>query len=147
MQQVKFKPLKAKPAASAEISASYIRLELPIRVVSEANQRDHYMAKHSRKVAQQAELTTEWRRLVKKHRLTLPVTVRFTRIGPKALDSDNLAGSFKHVRDSLAKILGVDDGDDRISFTYAQQANGKRVYGIQIEIQQAATIPPATVAI
>lgn len=111
-----------------------LEMEFPLRVVSEANQREHYMAKHRRKKEQQATVWAEWQ--LRRWRVGLPCLVRLTRVGPKALDSDNLAGAFKHVRDAIAAMIGVDDGSPLIRFEYAQEAIGRRDYAIRIEIQQ-----------
>ena len=49
----------------------------------------------------------------------LPATVTLIRIskpgatGWQRLDSDNLHGALKHVRDGVADYLGIDDGDQR----------------------------------
>lgn len=43
-------------------------------------------------------------------RPTGPVVVTIVRVAPRALDSDNLAGACKSVRDGVADWLGVDDG-------------------------------------
>ena len=71
----------------------------------------------------------------------IALTVGLLRIAPRKLDSDNLAAAFKGVRDGVADVLGIDDGDDRISWLYEQRranAGDCRVdplgYGIAIAI-------------
>lgn len=39
---------------------------------------------------------------------------------PKLIDDDNLAGGCKSLRDAIARKLGVDDGDPRVSWEYRQ---------------------------
>lgn len=79
------------------------------------------------------------------HRLTRPTTwpvvVRLTRIGPRKLDSDNVAGACKAVRDGVADWLDVDDGDEtKVRWVYAQRraVAGElwlvKGYGVQIEL-------------
>ena len=69
---------------------------------------------------------------------TLPLVVTIVRIGPKALDGDNLQGSAKAVRDEVAKYLGVDDADTETRVTWAyRQERGK--YGVRIEFTNNAT--------
>ncbi len=46
--------------------------------------------------------------------------VLINRVGRRTLDDDNLAASYKGLRDSIALRLGIDDGDSRIKFEYAQ---------------------------
>jgi len=73
------------------------------------------------------------------------LTVGLLRIAPRKLDSDNLAAAFKGIRDGVADVLGIDDGDDRISWLYEQRranAGDSRVdplgYGIAIAIWKGA---------
>ena len=113
------------------------RLEFSIpglRVQSEANLRDSWPARFRRKKAQQLEVHAEWKRHAKGIKITLPCVVRLTRIGAQRLDDDNLAGAFKSCRDQIAREIGVDDGDERIRFEYAQVAVGKRQYAVKVEI-------------
>jgi hypothetical protein len=112
-----------------------ITLELPLRLVSEANQRgwSHkaQRAKGQRgptKLALQARFGTI---ATDGH-----VVVTLTRIGPRLLDDDNLASSAKAVRDGVADWLGIDDGDAaRVSWRYAQEAVGVRRYGVRIDVE------------
>lgn len=62
------------------------------------------------------------------------IRVTLTRIAPRALDDDNLAYAFKGVRDSIAKCLGVDDRDPRVSWDYAQSRRAPKEYAIAIVI-------------
>jgi len=104
---------------------------MPVKLVSEANQREHWRTKHNRKKKQQAALQDT---LVGSGAVALPCVVRLIRIGPRRLDSDNLAGSMKHVQDEMARYIGVDDGDERIKWEYAQVPVGKRVYQVRVEV-------------
>ena len=46
--------------------------------------------------------------------------VLIVRYGRRKLDDDNLAASYKNLRDAVAAQLGIDDGDARIKFDYDQ---------------------------
>ena len=46
--------------------------------------------------------------------MPLPIVVTLARLGGKAMDSDNLQGACKALRDAVAKLVGVDDADDRV---------------------------------
>ena len=61
--------------------------------------------------------------------------VTLTRFAPRKLDTDNLAGSLKACRDGIASGLGVDDGDERISWVYAQEKckNGEQAVRVTVE--------------
>lgn len=67
--------------------------------------------------------------------------VTFTRIGPRDLDDDGLAASFKAVRDATAAFLGVSDAPrGGVRWSYAQERGPKvprgvePYYGVRIEI-------------
>jgi len=78
---------------------------------------------------------------------TLPLIITITRIGPRALDSDNVPPSAKALRDGIADALGFvglvrvnargqgNDGDPRIDWRYSQS---RGPYGVRVEIQAAA---------
>ena len=70
-----------------------------------------------------------------------PCVITITRIGPRKLDSDNLAGSAKHVRDGVADWLGIDDGDERLTWEYAQRSGGAGVYACEIVIESTMRSP------
>lgn len=113
---------------------------LPVSVVSEANQREHWRKRHDRKKAQQdlALLTLNAAVSPAKASALAPCGVWLTRIIPtrgKVMDADNLAGSFKHVQDAVAKWLNVDDG--RLAWAYAQERG--HVAGVRVEVWTRAT--------
>lgn len=113
------------------------RIQVPILVVSEANQRGHWAKTYARKKTQQAVTAAM---LVKAEREVgmpdFPVSVQLTRYGPGVLDSDGLTGAFKHVRDSIAKFYQVDDGDKRWQWLPPKQEKAKRKdAAILIEIE------------
>jgi hypothetical protein len=73
-----------------------------------------------------------------------PCTVTFTRAAPgRGLDpEENLPGSLKAVKDELAKLLGVDDRDPRLTWRYQQERGD---WGLWVHI--AAQLPgPVVVA-
>jgi hypothetical protein len=107
-------------------------MRFDIKTVSEANQREHWAARLTRKKSQQSTFHILWR--VQKPKVTLPATIKFTRYSCNTLDSDNLAGAFKHVRDQLAKEIGVDDGSKEIKFEYAQEKTKKREHYFTVSI-------------
>lgn len=110
----------------------HLEVFLPITVISEANQREHHMEKHGRKVAQQQAFNAEWMLLAGRVQISAPCTIKLTRIGSRALDTDNLAGAFKHVRDAIAAMIGIDDGDPRLTWLYEQRIDPTET-GIIIE--------------
>lgn len=101
---------------------------LPLRLPSVANLREHW-SKRARRA--------------KQHRMAafavprspLPCTVLLTRVGPRALDDDNLRSACKALRDGIADRLGVKDNDPRIKWEYEQDTGRGKPYGVRIEIK------------
>ena len=114
-----------------------ITLELPVKVVSEANQRCHWSSRFHRFNRQ--KIRVGFALLPHKHKVRFPATCVLTRIGPKKLDTDNLAGAFKAVQDSIARMCGVDDGDARWDWQYRQEVGNPKQYAIRIEIFESGT--------
>lgn len=122
--------LEAEPIATVLV---------PIRTVSEANSHEHWRYRQKRAKAQHEAVLLTWLcnrkaqvALFRWGKMIGPTHVHLTRLASRKLDSDNLAGSQKHVRDAVAKFLGVDDGrEDLVSWSYGQErAKG---YSVRIE--------------
>jgi hypothetical protein len=101
-----------------------IEVVVHVEAVSEANVREHWGARHRRHQLQRVQtrlalLSTGAR----PGAILLPVDVTFVRVGKRLLDTDNLAGSMKSIRDDVADFLGVDDGptEKRVSWGYEQR--------------------------
>ena len=109
-------------------------LDMPgLRLVSEANSRDHWAARVRRKRAQHWAVFSAVRSKPGPLRPRLPCVVTITRIGPRRMDSDNLAGSAKAVRDEVARMLGCDDGDESaVTWVYAQECGR---FGVRVVIR------------
>lgn len=106
---------------------------VPTKLVSEANMREHWAIKNKRKKAQQRAVELVW--LAQRIRVAPPVVVHLTRVGVRKLDSDNLAGSCKGVRDQIARLIGVDDGDERkVRWEYSQRKGLPKEYGLEVRI-------------
>jgi hypothetical protein len=114
-----------------------IRVECALQTVSEANRRDHWRTVRKRSREQQAVvsmlLRPELTRYCIESPRTRPCVVTLTRIASRRLDGDNLQGAFKAIRDSVARCLGVDDGEACVSWEYAQEFASKRC-AIRVEI-------------
>lgn len=135
---------------------------LPLRLVSGANAREHHHARARRMREQRSAAgiatvqhagpswgRTEWycpphtpRSRPKPYVRVVPhpgsprglLSVLITRLGPRKLDSDNLAISAKAVRDGIAQALGVDDGDETaVHWDYAQE---RGAYGVRVRIER-----------
>lgn len=114
---------------------------IPLKTVSTMNLREHWSIRAKRAKAHRRE--TFWALASELKKPSLPCTITLTRIGKRKLDTDNLAASFKACRDGVADWLGIDDGDERLTWVYAQELGA---YSVKIEIQdvsvQPTEIPP-----
>ena len=61
----------------------------------------------------------------------LSSSVRLVRVSPRRLDDDNLSAALKSVRDGVADVLGVDDGDSRVVYVVDQESGRA---GVLVEV-------------
>ena len=111
-----------------------IDLLLPIKITSPANgSHGHWSADAKRRKKQRT--IVKWG-LMPLPKPPLPVVVTLTRIGPRDLDTDNLAGGFKSVRDEVAAWLGCGDSTrDPVTWVYRQQCGESKQYACRIQIE------------
>ena len=114
-----------------------MRVEIPnMRVVNTANMREHWANRAKRAKGQRALA-----HLICRSAFGLPSTpplvITLTRCALRKMDSDGLANAFKPVRDGIADWLGVDDGDERLWWIYAQE-HRTRGYEVIVDIKQVA---------
>lgn len=103
-----------------------------LKLVSEANRRDHWAARHRRVRAQKNLVTLVLNGALPRNVLVVgPVEVTITRISPRRLDDDNATISAKAVRDAIAAALGVNDGSDVVRWR-VEQAKGEPAVRIEI---------------
>ncbi len=102
-----------------------------IRLTGSQNAREHWRARANRVKSERSTAMVVCRAALTRPK-RWPVVVRLTRIGPRKLDSDNVAGACKATRDGVADWLGVDDGDEsRVRWVYAQE---RGAYGVRVEV-------------
>lgn len=96
-------------------------MTIPVRTVSEANSHEHWRARQRRAKEQRGLALLVCRGLGAPP--TPPLTITLTRASPRSLDSDNLAGSQKAVRDGIADWLGLPkhDGHPGLTWVYEQR--------------------------
>ena len=110
-------------------------LHIPIMLYSEANQREHYMAK-ARRVKWQRHTVMTFLVFNIPRRRPPRKAVLLTRLMGKRqreFDDDNIRSAFKAVRDAVAKYFRVDDGK-RCPWTwaYGQERAEDGVPGVRI---------------
>lgn len=105
-----------------------INVVLPLRLVNGSNERGHWGIRHRRAQAHR-------KATIVIPRYPLPCIVTLTRIAPNALDDDGLVISAKHVRDGIAKRLGVDDASPLVQWRYRQERGTTKQYGVRVQIE------------
>ena len=107
---------------------------IPIRVVSEANQHEHWRVREKRKKGQQSAVLLVLQSKFPNGKHIRPIShISLTRViatRGHAMDWDNLCGSFKWTIDALAKWLGVNDRELR-----SVQATQRRGITSAVEIE------------
>jgi hypothetical protein len=125
-------------------------VDLPIpglKTVSEANRSgsEHWRVRHSRAKNQKETVALALGPTVARMMMVVePLLVTMTRVAPGVgiADSDNLVSSQKYVRDTIAKVLGVDDRDPRVKWHVKQR---KGPWAVEIRIEASPFTSPAPV--
>lgn len=110
-----------------------------LKLVPEVNAREHWSARQKRAKRQHLIIGIIGSAALRRgSSLAPPYLVTITRVSPGTLDDDNNVGACKHVRDAVAKLLDVDDGDNSAVRFVCEQRRGKRgEYGVDVEIEGA----------
>jgi len=113
-----------------------MKVEIPVKIESSLNLREHWRVRANRNSSHRA---AAWFALKAAGRWAqFPCVVTLTRIAPRELDDDNLAGGAKSLRDGVADWLGLNDRDKRIQWRYAQEKGAPKHYACRIEIEATA---------
>jgi hypothetical protein len=111
-----------------------IQVSIPLKIVSEANIREHWTKSHKRRKSQKQIV----RAVLSSHKIptTLPVTITMIRKGKKNLDSDNLQTAFKYIRDAISEhffpMKKPGHADDHPLFTWVYAQEISKTYDISI---------------
>ena len=129
---------KRKPPVIRQASYQDGVLYMPIKTVSEPNNRDHWRTKADRSYYQRIAarfyvVSHIWRRP-----LPLPLRITLTRIGPRSLDSDNLAAALKAVRDGVMDGLGhsSDADSDSLQWVYDQRRGASGEFAVEVKVER-----------
>lgn len=94
------------------------------------NRREHWGTKARRVKREREAVATALRR---HHRPAAPpASVQLVLVRPRRLDSDNAVAACKAARDAVASWLGIDDGDPRTAWHYAQRHGAQHALEIAI---------------
>jgi hypothetical protein len=109
-----------------------------VRTVSELNDHSHWRARQKRAKEQRSLVTLILQAESRADTYfgyppgPFPFHVHMTRLASRKLDTDNLAGALKAIRDGVAQYLGVDDGDERL-VTWSVGQEQQKGYNVRIE--------------
>jgi hypothetical protein len=128
-------PIKAEETPAVQTTACpSLTLFVPVLTVSENNRasHEHWRVRQKRAKAQRAMIRAAFAPL--QYPRIKPALIRLERLSPRSLDhSDNLPSAFKAIRDELAIILGFNDRDETVMWTYFQRKpQGPRGVAIHI---------------
>lgn len=109
-------------------------IEIPITTTAPENNRLAHVQQASKRAGKQLRQTLQLLRALHGTAPTAPAwVVVLTRIAPGDPDDDNVWASFKHVRDGVAKWLGINDGNrKRIRFVVREEKSP--LYGVRVEM-------------
>jgi hypothetical protein len=116
---------------------AHIAVTIPVKIESSLNLRVHWRVRANTNASHRAAAWFGLKGATKWTPEMLPCVVTITRIAPRELDSDNLVGGCKSLRDGIADWLGIDDRDKRVQWVYEQQKGSPKTYAARIEIQTA----------
>lgn len=129
-----------RPMIRTLLGEPRVRLALPFRVFSEANERASRIVVAQRAKAQRQETYIRLMGIAVHPRIanpgyTLPLVVRFVLTNDWHMDEDNLKIAFKHVQDAVSDWLGVDDASPHVLWLCDQeQTHDKKRWGSLVEI-------------
>lgn len=113
-----------------------IAFEIPIRTKGWSNNREHWRAADKRKSAEKTATNIAATPHLAPHRGRIPFSVTLIRkYSGRKMDTDNAPISQKYVRDSIAKFLGFDDGDERCQWLYKQVKAKRGDFGTLVEVR------------
>jgi hypothetical protein len=111
-----------------------LELELALKTDTGPNARLHYMARSRRVKQQRATVAMFVRAAVK-----FPpenIHALLVLICPNEVDSDNVQGRLKAVRDGVAQALGINDRSKRFTWEYAQERCTRGRFGVRIRLER-----------
>lgn len=112
------------------LTCAEVDFTLHLKTVAESNRREHWASRARRvkqhRTAARSAMQAYGNMLYARSGFRLiseceHIYVTMSRAGVRRLDSDNLSGSFKAIRDGIADAIGIDDGDDMYTWTCEQQ--------------------------
>jgi hypothetical protein len=116
----------------------HLELLVPVHTRSEANRSRHeaWFTTKKHVDSQHLLVSSALRSRTLRCPYTPPLLVTLTRISFGHIDSDNVWGALKHVRDAVAKWLGIDDRrDDLVEYQCKRERGPRGYHGVRIRIE------------
>ena len=119
-----------------------ITAKVPVRLVNALNQREHWAVRSKRAKVQRSAAMSAMLMAIPGWMLdgdlaaagNPPITITITRRGGRRMDDDGLTASAKHVRDGVADWLGIDDGDQRLTWIVKQDKAPRGQHWVDVEV-------------
>ncbi len=118
------------PCTSGRLCSVWV----PVSTTSSLNERGSTKWRGARDARIRGKVTSVVAPVFAALRIAPPCTVVLVRASSGTLDSDNLWGSQKKVRDAVADILGVDDADESVVWVVDQVKCKRGVGGVFVEV-------------
>lgn len=116
-------------------------VHVPVKLESEANSHQHYWNRVARAQAQRQAWAWVSKTISEAGKIDIldalksgVLLVNIVRVERGRLDSDNLAGCAKHLRDSIAIWLGINDADPSVRWLVTQERPG--IPGARVEFRR-----------
>lgn len=118
-----------------------MRIEIPVKVVSRANQRVSWQARHTKDKKQREAAAIFTANVINRlGKEDPPYRITFVASLKRLMDDDNLANALKPIRDGVCQSLGVDDSTTSpVEFLYFQVQGP---YGVAVEIEHVEVLAP-----
>lgn len=120
-----------------------LSVSIPLRLGAALNSREHWRARsaatrHERAISRIVLGSRDRDHFARalEREPSLRIDVELVRVAPRLVDSDNLQGQFKAVRDGVADFLGIDDATPRIVWRYEQERRRPKEYLVEIRIRR-----------
>ncbi len=108
-----------------------------LRLASQSNAREHWTKTYKNKKTQHHIAALGMQGLNPIEYLGSELRVTLTRIGPRALDDDNIYGAWKFIRDAIAQCIWggrMGQRDNLAQWVYEQK---RGAYGIEVRFESA----------
>lgn len=113
------------------VSPDCVWLSLPLRTWGPNGSHGHWSQQAKRRRDLKTATLLALRTEVGQVAPFVPAVIVITRVGTRKMDTDNAAYACKGLRDGVAEWLGIDDGDERLTWIYKTRQS----FGFAVEVE------------